>query len=703
MEPSPQVEELTIGAGTAALKITRQVSARIGGAYFRAISTHLRQELNADCLFVGEFTHGLVERVTTLAACFEGERANLSFDLAGSVCSRVAGTRKPYICREDAQKRFPKDQMLRRVNAAACIAVPLQDPAARAIGVMLATYRQPLASLSTAKSVLEFFAGRAAAELVHKQEKDKLRKSEQRYRAFITLNADGMWCVEFDQPIPTELPVQEQFDLSYQRGYFSECNDAMAKLMGVDHARQIVGRRTVDVLPKMDPSIRGVSLELIRSRYRFTTKETAAIAPDGKCHFVLLSQWGIVEDGMLQRIWGVTHDITEFKQVQRALDSSKQRIADVFEAVQLLVLVLDLSGAIRFCNNYFTELTGWQSDVLKGKSYFDLIVPEERAALQAKFAAWIAGLKGPIHFESALLGPDGRRRRVAWDSTAFCAEEESAKLISNIGRDITQERALEAHVQQAQKIEIVGRLAGGVAHDFNNLLTLISGNAADLLEKHSPTDSDYPGLTEILNAAAKGARLTQQLLAFSRRQPYEPVVLNLNTIVEQDSSMLRRTLGGNIELITHLDPLLGLIRADPGNISQILLNLAVNARDAMPEGGNLTTSTSNASLSDEEVLIVPGVPPGEYVQLTITDTGTGMIEEVLNHLFEPFFTTKEPGKGTGLGLSIVYGIVQQSGGYIRVESQLGHGTSIRIFLPRAQEEPSPTDPGQEKTEKLNVL
>ncbi len=696
MKPSPLTEELTVAADAAALKITRQVSARTGAEYFRAITNHLAEALNADCVLVGEFTPGSVERVTTLAACLEGEQANLTFDLAGSACSRIARTRKPFVCRKDARDRFPSDQLLRRVHAEACIAVPLQTPAANPMGVMIATYRVPLASFSTAKTVLEVLAPRAAAELLHKQETDKLRKSEQRYRAFVALNADGMWCVEFDQPIPTQLSAEEQLDLHYQYGYVSECNDAMARLMGVDQSRQVVGRRIVEIFPKKDTILRELNLDLIRSGYRFTTKEKAGIAPDGNRHFLLLSQWGIVEDGMLQRIWGVTNDITDFKQVQRALDASQQRMMDLFEAVQLLVLVLDPSATIQLCNNYFTEVTGWRSDVLKGKNCFDLMVPaEERAGLQAKFAAGVAGsTRGPVHFESTLLGPGGCRWQVAWDSTVLRDEEGEIKAVANIGRDITQERALEAHVRQVQRLEGLGRLAGGVAHDFNNLLTVISGYTAQLLDKRSPADSDYLALTEVQNAAAKGAQLTQQLLSFSRRHPYQPKVLNLNTIVEQDSSMLRCTLGKNIDLVTNLDPSLGLVRADPGQISQILLNLAVNARDAMPSGGKLTIASSNASLRAEQVSIVPGVPPGEYVQLTITDTGTGMTQETLDHLFEPFFTTKEPGKGTGLGLSIIYGIVQQSSGYIKVETQLGRGTSFRIFLSRTHQE-SPGAPVHE--------
>jgi PAS domain S-box-containing protein len=689
MNPRPLAEELPVGIGAegAVMEVTRQVSAKIGVDCFRAIVTHLAIALKADFVFVGEFAPGLVQRVAILAASIEGEQASLRFDLPGSVCSRIALTGKPFLCSKEARHHFPSDQLLRRMHAEACIAIPLQNPSENPIGVLMAIYCVAPAGFSMAASVLEVFAARAAAELLHKQEKDKLRRSEQRHRAFVELNADGMWCVDFDQPIPTELPPEEQLALAYQYGYYSECNDAAARLIGLDQCRQVVGRRFVEFFPETDPAIRKSILDLICSGYRFTSREMARLSPDGERRFLLRSQWGIVENGRLQRVWGLTHDITDFKQCQHALNASKQRMMDLLEAVQLLVLVLDPSGTIQLCNNCFAELTGWRSDELKNTSYFDLMAPaEERAGLQAKFAAWVVGSKEPIHFESTLQGPDGRRWRVAWDSMVLRDEEGKVKAIASVGRDVTQEKALEDQLRQAQKIETVGRLAGGVAHDFNNLLTVIDGYTTLLLDKRSPADPDYPGLTEIRNAIAKGAQLTQQLLAFSRRRPWQPEVLNLNTIVERDASMLRRTLGEKIDLVTLLDPELGLIHADPGQVSQIILNLAVNARDAMTGGGTLTIASSNASIS-EQVSTVPGVPTGEYVQLTITDTGTGMTRETLDHLFEPFFTTKEPGKGTGLGLSIVHGILQQSGGYAKVDSELGRGTSFRIFLPRIQLEP----------------
>ena len=351
------------------------------------------------------------------------------------------------------------------------------------------------------------------------------------------------------------------------------------------------------------------------------------------------------------------------------------------------MVVLDPSGAIEVCSNYFTELTDWRPDDLRGKNWFELTVPpEERADLQEKFAVQLASPGKPIHFESTLLGRTGRRWQVAWDSTALRDDKLKVKAVANIGRDITQEKAVESHLRQAQKVESIGRLAGGIVHDFNNLLAVIGGYASHLLDRHTPGDPEYPELSEIRNAVETGAQLTHQLLTFSRRRASNPEALNLNRIVERDCSMLRRTLGKNIDLVTRLDPSLGLVRVEPFEMSQVLLNLAVNARDAMPDGGKLTIVSSNATISDGQGSVAPAVPARQYVQLTVADTGTGMTKEVLDRLFEPFFTTKEAGKGTGLGLSIIFGIVKQSGGHIRVESAPGRGTSFRIFLPRTQTE-----------------
>ena len=262
--------------------------------------------------------------------------------------------------------------------------------------------------------------------------------------------------------------------------------------------------------------------------------------------------------------------------------------------------------------------------------------------------------------------------------------------------DITEQRSLEEQLFEAQKMEAVGRLAGGVAHDFNNLLTVISGTA-DLLLMDAPADPDIAdGLQEIRHAASRASHLTSQLLAYSRRQMVQPRVVDPNGVIREMEGMLRRLLGDGFGLVTRLDPGVGSVRVDPGYLSQVLVNLVVNARDAMlPEGGEVVVTTSEEELGAGDARSGPERVPGRYVVLSVTDSGVGIPSEIRSRIFEPFFTTKPRGAGTGLGLSTVYGIVRQSDGHVEVESEEGEGSTFRVLIPRVDPVPQPSVPEED--------
>ena len=279
---------------------------------------------------------------------------------------------------------------------------------------------------------------------------------------------------------------------------------------------------------------------------------------------------------------------------------------------------------------------------------------------------------------------DGTHKSFLWNATRLTDRAGESPQLLVIGQDISELRRLEHQLLLAQRMEGIGRLAGGIAHDFNNLLTAILGHAEMAQDDVAPTDPARGNIAEITRAAQRAADLTRQLLAFARRQIIEPRIVDLNGLVLNVDRMLRRLMGEDIELVTVQDPDLWRVRIDPGQFEQVLVNLAVNARDAMPGGGTLVIETRNVHLDDEFARQHTTVQPGPHVLLAVSDTGVGMDPEVLAHIFEPFFTTKEVGKGTGLGLATCYGIVKQNRGSIWVDSERAIGTTFRIYLPRAE-------------------
>ena len=296
----------------------------------------------------------------------------------------------------------------------------------------------------------------------------------------------------------------------------------------------------------------------------------------------------------------------------------------------------------------------------------------------------------PFIFVSGTIGEERAIESLKRGATDYVAKNQLKGLMTKVHRALKEaeereeKRWLEEQLRQAQKMESIGKLAGGIAHDFNNLLTAIIGYSELVLNQTRNDDPLRQHIEEIKKAGERAASLTKQLLAYSRKQVLQPRVLDLNAVIAELDKMLRRLIGADIELVTRLAPELGRVKIDPGQIEQIVINLAVNARDAMPQGGKLTIETTNAQLDEAYARKNVAVTPGQYVLLSVSDTGCGMDAQTQSHLFEPFFTTKELGKGTGLGLSMVYGIVKQSGGDIWVYSEIGRGTVFKIYLPRAK-------------------
>jgi PAS domain S-box-containing protein len=395
-----------------------------------------------------------------------------------------------------------------------------------------------------------------------------LTEMSERYRAFVSQSTEGIFRVEFGEPVSMSQPPEAQLARMLDSGRIAECNLAFARLHGASVINEIVGQPLRAVVSAEDSRQREFWLDLIRAGYRVIERESVVTKAGAPVRYLLSSLIGFVEQGYLVRLWGMQRDITEWK-------------------------------------------------------------------------------------------------------------------------------ALEEQLRHSQKMEGIGRLAGGVAHDFNNLLTAIIGSAELVLEREGLDPEVREDVEEVRHAARRAANLTQQLLAFSRRQVLIPKLLDVNEVVRNADRMLRRLLGEHVLLLTNLNDQIGTIRADPGQLEQVIVNLLVNARDAMPTGGTIRLETSQVELDQSQVSEWPGMQPGRYILLTVKDGGEGMSPETLLHLFEPFYTTKDPGKGTGLGLATVYGIVKQSGGFIYAESRRGVGSTFFIYLPlvegaTAEElEPSP--------------
>jgi two-component system cell cycle sensor histidine kinase/response regulator CckA len=384
----------------------------------------------------------------------------------------------------------------------------------------------------------------------------------------------------------------------------------------------------------------------------------------------------------------------ENKRNEEALRRSEARYRSLIQSAVYGIYRSSLEGRFLDVNPALIAMLGYESpeEVLALDPKRDVFVEpadQERLMREIQRGARLDNI------EVRWRRKDGNAVTVRLSGRAVSTPEETTEVLEIIAEDVTERRVLENQFRQAQKMEAVGRLAGGVAHDFNNLLMVISGYTEVLLEQTKKSDPLYPKIEAIHQATDRATTLTRQLLAFSRKQLLELKVVDVNTIVADMKRLLCPLIGENIELQTTLAPDLGRTRADAGQIEQVIMNLVVNSKDAMPDGGKITIQTTNAKLNNEDLRGEYNyIRPGLYVMFSVTDTGQGMDKETQSRIFEPFFTTKEKGKGTGLGLSTVYGIIKQSGGYVLAESELRRGTTFRIYLPRVEEAVEPAGPAR---------
>jgi len=378
--------------------------------------------------------------------------------------------------------------------------------------------------------------------------------------------------------------------------------------------------------------------------------------------------------------------LLERKRAEDALRESEERYRDLVE-LSPETIYIQQGGKLVFVNDAAIRLFGASGPAeLLGKPVTDFLPEGKNHKIRED-------LRENQFLEETFVRPDGTGVDV--EISAASIEYEGRPALQVFARDITRRKHLEERLLQSQKIEAVGRLAGGIAHDFNNLMTVITGYVGLTKKRLKDPDLVSRGVEEIGKAGERATRLTQQLIAFSRKQVLQPKVLDLNLIVSNLEKMLKRLIGENIELVAIPGANLGKVKADPGQIEQVIVNLALNARDAMPRGGRLTIETANADLDESSAIMPMDLPPGPYLKLVVRDDGTGMDEETKSHIFEPYFTTKDVGKGSGLGLATVYGIVRQSGGDVRVESEPGSGTTFTIWLPRTSEAEQPLEPGEQ--------
>jgi PAS domain S-box-containing protein len=541
------------------------------------------------------------------------------------------------------------------------VGVPLKA-GGHTVGVIaVQTYSAGVRYGERERQILEFVSTQIALVIERKYAEQQLANSEAKYRLLFEVNPEPMWVYDYD------------------RYRILAANRAAVVSYGYTET-ELADMTVYDLHPRSEHAALDELLGQPRSgattRVGFHHRKK-----DGTLIEVEILADSIDFEGRPARLV-LSRDVTQRRQLERQLQENEQKYRMLFEANAEAMYVYDLE-TYRFLavNQAAIARYGYTREEFLARTVFDLRPPEEAEKLRAYLRAHprvSETTSGWIHRRK-----DGSLLEAEVVAHTIDFGGRLANLV--LARNVTEQRRLEAQLRQAQKMEAVGRLAGGIAHDFNNLLTAILGSAQLALREVEPSHAVRQDLEEIRRAGLRAAELTRQLLAYSRRQVVAPKVIDINDVVRNLESMLRRLIREDIDLVLELAPHPLAVKSDVGQLDQVVLNLVVNARDAMTERGRITVRTGAASLGAQQPGNEPPAPPGAYVHIAVADTGSGLTPEARAHLFEPFFTTKELGKGTGLGLATVYGIVKQNGGFIYVDSAPGQGTTVRVYLPLSTE------------------
>jgi PAS domain S-box-containing protein len=587
-----------------------------------------------------------------------GER--IPFDQ--SIASWVARERTPVILNGAVHdERFVS--LWPRADIRSSISVPMQV-ANKLVGVINLNVTSRLRPFTLGQlKALTILAGTAAAALESASLYSQVRRAEENYRSIFENAIEGIFQSTSD-------------------GRFITVNPAMARILRYDSPEDLIASIT-DVTRQLyvHPESRAEAARLEEQSGIVQGFEFEAYRKDGEKIWLSVNRRSVRnESGVEVYREGSIEEITERKRAEEALRESEERYRELVENAHDIIYEHDLQGNYTSTNKAGEQITGYSREETCQLNLTQTVAPgyieKAREMLRRKLDG-----ETITAYEVETIAKDGSRISLEVNSSLVFHNGVPVG-VQGIARDVTERKRLEEQLRQSQKLEAIGQLAGGVAHDFNNLLTVISGYS-DLLLRRLPADDPLKAhVTEIKKAGDRAAGLTRQLLAFSRKQILQPKVLDLNTVVSDLDKMLRPLIGEDVDLLTKTEPGLGQVKADPGQIEQVVVNLVVNARDAMEHGGKVTIETSNVKLTEAYAHQHEQCPPGAYVMLAVSDTGSGIDPAIRDRIFEPFFSTKGAGKGTGLGLSTVYGIVKQSGGNIYVYSEVGIGTVFKIYLPR---------------------